>query len=107
MHPVRELSTATARVRIRLTTVGRSLVLLRRLGFLADVVERWLPKIERRRDLFGFGDVLAVHPRDKLFLIVQATSLSNVGARLTKAKSKATLKVWLHSGGQFEVWGWC
>ena len=29
---------------------------LRRLGFLAAVVERWLPKVNRRSDLFGVGD---------------------------------------------------
>ena len=69
-----------------MTPSGRSLMLLRRQGYLAETVERWIPRVNRRRDLFGFADLLAVHPRDRLFLLVQATSLGNVAARLKKAK---------------------
>jgi hypothetical protein len=88
------------------TPTTQSLDLLRKLGFLPAVVESWVPKIERRRDLWGFGDILACHPRDRLFLIVQATSMGNVSARLNKARSKGALALWLRAGGEFEVWGW-
>jgi hypothetical protein len=84
---------------------------LRRLGYLADPVERWLPNVGPegkgiRRDLWHFGDVLAVHPGRREFLIVQATSLPNVGARVAKAKGRPELALWLAAGGRFEVHGW-
>jgi hypothetical protein len=89
-----------------MTPTARSIRLLRSEGWLADVVERWIPKANIRRDLFGFGDLLAVHSLDKAFLIVQATSRANVSARLTKARGLAELSQWLQAGGRFEVWGW-
>jgi hypothetical protein len=88
------------------TPTDRSLQLLRKLGFLPAVVECWIPKIERRRDLWHFGDILACHPRDRIMLIVQATSTGNVAARLAKASGRAELALWLRAGGAFEVWGW-
>lgn len=88
------------------TPTSRSLDLLRELGFLPGIVESWIPKIERRRDLWGFGDILAIHPRDRLFLIVQATSIGNISSRLKKARKKGALSLWLRAGGRFEVWGW-
>ena len=45
-----------------MTPTAASLDLLRRSGFLCEVVERWLPKVNVRRDLFherdGIGCVL-------------------------------------------------
>ncbi len=85
---------------------GRTLGRLRQLGFLAAVVESWVPFANRRRDLFGFADVLAVHPRDRLFLLVQATTAGHVAHRLHKARARPELAAWLRAGGLFEVWGW-
>jgi hypothetical protein len=89
-----------------MTPTARSLALLRRAGFLADVVERWIPRANVRRDLFGIGDVLAVHPRRREILLLQVTSGAHVGDRLAKVRERPALKVWLLAGGQFEVWGW-
>lgn len=89
-----------------MTTVSRSLDYLRRLGFLAAVVESWIPHLNRRRDLFGFADVLAIHPRDRLFVLVQVTTAGHVADRLAKARGKAELALWLRAGGLFEVHGW-
>lgn len=89
-----------------MTTTARTLVLLRRWGFVAAVVEKWIPKIDRRQDLFGFADVLAIHPRQRVFLLVQATTAGHVSHRLTKARSKPELAACLATGGTFEVWGW-
>jgi hypothetical protein len=79
---------------------------LRRLGFIADVCERWLPHVNRRRDLFGVGDVIAFHPRDKFVLIVQATSLPHVGDRLARISRRPELALLLRAGVAVEVWGW-
>jgi hypothetical protein len=85
---------------------SRTLVLLRRRGYLAAVVERWLPRVRRRLDLFGVGDVLAVHPRERVILLVQATSRAHVSDRLKRARARPELAAWLAGGGAFEVWGW-
>ena len=74
-----------------MTPTGRSLVYLRRLGFTAAVVERWLPRVQLRQDLFGVADVLAFHPRDRLFLLVQVTTAGHVAHRLAKAKGRPEL----------------
>jgi hypothetical protein len=79
---------------------------LRDHGFVADVVERWIPHANLRRDLFGCGDLLGVHARDRLFLLVQVTTAGNVAARLKKARGRPELAAWLRAGGRFEVHGW-
>src|ERR1700734_2393701 len=84
----------------------RTLKFLKDSGFTAAVVEKWLPKVNRRRDLFGVGDVLAVSRRERLTLLVQCTSMTNVSARVRKAQASAELLVWLRAGNAFEVWGW-
>jgi hypothetical protein len=89
-----------------MTPAARSLQLLRREGYLAAVVERWLAPARRRVDLFGFADLLAFHARDRMFLLVQTTTLTNMAARLTKARARPELGAWLQAGGRFEVHGW-
>jgi hypothetical protein len=84
----------------------RSLGLLRQQGFLCAVVESWVPRLLIRRDLFGVADVLAVHPRDRLFLLVQTTTAAHLAHRLAKARARPELATWLRAGGRFEVWGW-
>lgn len=85
---------------------SRSLTFLRKEGYLCDIVERWIIGANIRKDLFGFGDLLAVHRLDRSITIIQTTTLSNLSARIKKAKSLASLKVWLQSGGKVEFHGW-
>jgi hypothetical protein len=85
---------------------ARTLTRLRRLGFTADVVERFIAPANIKRDVFGIGDVLAVHPRDKVFLLVQATTAGHVAHRAAKVKARPELRDWLATGGKFQVWGW-
>jgi hypothetical protein len=90
-----------------MTTPTRlTLDLLRRSGYVAAVVEKWLPKINRRQDLWGFADILAIDRREGGFLLVQCTSVGHVADRLAKAKGRPELAAWLKAGGRFEVWGW-
>jgi hypothetical protein len=58
---------------------------LRADGWLAEVVERWVPGANVRKDLFGFVDILAL--RDGETLAVQATSYTNISARVNKIAS--------------------
>jgi hypothetical protein len=89
-----------------LTPTARSLALLKRSHYIAGVVERWLPRVERRKDLFGCIDLVAVHRCEPGVLGVQATSMSNVSARVRKAQERPELRTWLAAGNRFEVWGW-
>jgi hypothetical protein len=89
-----------------MTPTARSLALLRKRGYLADVAEKWIPRANVRRDLFGFIDVAAIVPDQAGVLGVQATTLGNVSARLNKARELPALKTWLSAGNGFQVWGW-
>ncbi len=68
-----------------MTPTALTLRYLRRAGFVADVVERFLPGFgERgqgiRRDWCHFGDLLACHPRERRIVLVQTTALSCLAA---------------------------
>lgn len=89
-----------------LTPTARTLLTLRAEGWLAAPVERYIAAVRRSRDLWGIGDVLAVHPRDRLFLLVQATSLPHVGDRLKRIQGRAELPLLLRAGLAVQVWGW-
>jgi len=84
---------------------ARSLAVLREMGYAAEVVERFIPHTKTRKDLFGVGDVLAIHPREGI-LLVQCTSGANHAARVKKANAEPRLAVWLAAGGKFQVWSW-
>jgi hypothetical protein len=88
-----------------MSPTGRTLKLLRRGGWLVEVVERWVPGANIRRDLWGVGDVLAMKV-GKPLLLVQVTSDSNVATRVAKSKAEPRLRTWLQCGCTFEVIGW-
>lgn len=89
-----------------MTPTARTLNALRKLGYLAESVERFIPAVRRKRDLFGVGDVLAFHVRDRHALIVQCTSLAHVGDRLARIKARAELPLLLRAGVRVQCWGW-
>ena len=51
----------------------------------SQVVEHWIPKVKKRRDLFGFIDIVAVRIDVLGVLGVQTTSASHLAARIKKA----------------------
>jgi hypothetical protein len=79
---------------------------LRSLGFVAGVVERFIPHVNRKKDFLGCIDLIAVHPIRPGVLAIQATTAAHVGDRLKKAKGRAELRAWLACGAAFQVWGW-
>src|SRR5262245_35086 len=89
-----------------MSPTARTLAHLRRLGFTAAVVERWLPRVERKVDLFGIADVLAVHPRERSVLLVRCTSDGHVADRVKQVQVRSELAVLLAAGVAIEVWGW-
>ena len=86
----------------------RTLTRLRREGYFAQVVERFNAHAKVRQDLFGFVDVVAVHPSAGRVLLVQATSHPNVSARVRKivGERAAEARACLDYGLVVEVWGW-
>jgi len=84
---------------------SRTVQELKRTGWTAQIVEKWIPQAKRRVDLFGVGDVLAIR-EGQAPLMVQTTTGDHVAARILKAKAEPRLVLWLRCGCSFEVWGW-
>jgi hypothetical protein len=82
----------------------RSLKRMRDLGYLVDVVERWIPGACIRKDLWGIADLLCL--RGKEILAVQVTSGSNVSARVKKIADSENLPIIREAGVRLEVHGW-
>lgn len=87
-----------------MSPTARTLARLRKDGCTAQVVERWNQYSRTRHDLFGFIDIVAI--RDGAIVGIQATSGTNVSARVTKMKAEPRVDAWLAAGGKAEVWGW-
>ena len=77
---------------------------LRKEGWSAEVVERWIPRVNVRKDLFGFIDIVAI--KDGETLGVQATSYSNMSARIHKIEDSPHLKTLREAGWSLWVIGW-
>lgn len=87
-----------------MSPTARSLALLRKTYPLVQVVEKWIPQARRRVDLFGIGDIVAVS--DTEVVLVQATSASNVSARVHKITDSPALDVLRKAGIRIVVHGW-
>jgi hypothetical protein len=91
-----------------LSPTSLSLRRLRRLGYLADVCERWapVPGKDIRRDLFGAFDVAALHLDVPGVLGVQTTALGCLSARVAKLRALPSVAAWLKCGNQVQLHGW-
>lgn len=81
-----------------------SLRQLRAEGYTAWVVETYNHITKRRRDLWGFADILAI--RKDGILAVQATSYSNISSRVKKISLAEDVDAVREAGIRIEVWGW-
>jgi len=90
------------------TPTARALADCRKFGWLAHVVERWLPQARRRVDAFGFGDVLVVEPGVVGALLVQVTTDAHASERVHKIRDACAdaAQTWLDAGNRIEVWGY-
>ena len=101
----------------------RSLAHLRKQGYRAEVVERWMPFTATqntaegdgraqgggyRRDLFKFIDIIAITPSG--ILAVQSTSKQQLAAHRRKIVHTDEIRDavidWLVCGAHFRLWGW-
>lgn len=96
----------------RVSPTKRTLDRARKQGFHADVVERWIgptgnPRLRKRRDLFGFIDIVALDGQPGL-LGIQATTNVNAASRVLKIRIDCyeLARTWLEAGNRIQVWGW-
>lgn len=87
-----------------MTPTQRSLKYLRDQGYLVDVVERWIPGANIRRDLFNFVDLLCL--KDGETLAVQTTSYSGVSARVKKIAANENVAAVRQAGWSINIHGW-
>ena len=84
----------------------RTLAFLRAAGHTVAITEKWNQFSKTRQDLFGFLDLVALHPGDKGVLGVQTTSGTNHAARLTKLLAIPAAKLWVETGNRLWVMSW-
>ena len=83
----------------------RTLAALRADGWHAEIVERWIPGANIRKDLWGFADIICLR-NGSVPLAVQCTSASNVAARVKKITESPLLPMVRAANIAIEVWGW-
>ena len=79
---------------------------MRKNGYTAQVVEKWIPHVNQRKDLFDIIDIVAIRKGEVGVLGIQSTSAENVAARITKAMLCPHLPLWKETGNKFVVHGW-
>lgn len=89
-----------------MTPTQRSLALLTKQGYTARVTEHWNHYAKIRQDLFGFIDIVALHPDAKGLLGIQTTSYANLQARVKKIFGTSVARLWLDCGNRIDVHGW-
>jgi hypothetical protein len=83
----------------------QTLKLMRDRGYTCEVTERWCPFSKRRKDLFGFIDVLCI--RGNEIIAVQTTTAAHVQERINKINDTVTAGIWLLSPARsIVVHGW-
>ena len=90
----------------RTKSIQRTMRLLRQEGCICGVVEKFNPyagKFGHREDLFGFIDVISLHPKG--ICGVQACG-SDFQGHVRKILANEIAPEWLKSGGTIELWGW-
>ncbi len=115
-------SGTTGTTNLAYTHSPASLTLLKRYGYIAETVEKWIHYTNRRKDLFGFLDILAYRtplltdahllnpdcPTTGM-LGVQACSEAALSAHIQKVTATPEvgdrLRDYLLCGNRYELWG--
>jgi hypothetical protein len=84
---------------------SRTLAKLKELGFTAAITERWNSFARIRQDLFGFVDLVAVHPNAGIYFI-QACAGASHAARRAKVLAEPRAATVVAAGGRVEVISW-
>jgi hypothetical protein len=78
---------------------------MRERGFYAEVTEHWNQWARKRKDLFGFIDILCLGA-DGSIVGVQSTSASNISARVSKIADSPLVGRVRSAGIRIVVQGW-
>ncbi len=89
-----------------MTPTQRSLQKLRADGYIAASVEKWIAQIKQRKDVWGFGDLLACRVGEIGCTLIQTTTKSNMQARVQKIVGIAEAGIFLAAGNRIVVHGW-
>jgi hypothetical protein len=79
---------------------------LRKRGYVGGIVERFNSFVNKRFDLFGFIDIVAMKKDEVGVTGIQTTTLPNLSSHLKKAKPLEELRMWLEVGNRVEFHGW-
>lgn len=90
----------------KISPTQNTLKFLRAQGYTVQVVEKFIIWTKQRVDLFGFIDVVAIHPDKAGVLGVQTTSKANISTRIKKAEALDAYRLWLEAGNRVEFHGW-
>ena len=86
--------------------MAKSLKHLRENDYTVDIAERWVPKINIRRDLFNFIDIVALHKSVPGVIAVQVTTKPNMAARRNKILMLQSADMWIKCGNTILLHGW-
>ena len=89
-----------------MTPSNRSTNHLKKQGFKTCVVEKYNSFAKFRSDMFGFGDIVAIHPALSGVLAINATTIPNISNHLKKYQDNESLKLWLQCGNRFVIHAW-
>lgn len=89
-----------------MSPTARSLAKLRKEGWLAEVIERFIPGINIRKDYAGWADILALHPERGEVLLVQTTTKHNLKSRINKITNSDTIGIVRKCGVLVHCHGW-
>lgn len=87
------------------TLMQRTLEVLKAKGCLYQKTEVWNPFANRRQDLFGFIDILAVFPDSIQPVGIQVCDKGSRNKHIEKIKATDSYKRWL-TVGKIEIWSW-
>ena len=87
-----------------MTPTARTMVKLRKEGWLPAVVEKRNPVTKTLKDLYGFIDIIAI--KDGETLAVQTTSLGNISSRVKKITDHENVAAVRKAGWAIHVHGW-
>lgn len=86
------------------STTELSIRWLKNNDYVSQNVEQYNQFAFKRKDLFGFIDIVAIKPG--IILAVQTTTRANMRSRWRKIDSLAESRTWLAAGGRIVVHGW-
>ncbi|MCG7945841.1 MAG: hypothetical protein N0C84_05785 [Candidatus Thiodiazotropha taylori] len=93
-----------------ISNTSRSLEYIRSQGWVADKVEQFNPhagKFGQRKDMFGFGDIVAMGEGSIIAIQSCGQSFSEHHRKITEDESVApNALLWIKNGGRLILIGW-